>query len=175
MFICCREYFNNGHINGPFNLGHTGGAFKQEHINGVSNQRPITATSSTNATQETLPHDKGVPQEDIHGPSSSKNCSSGGEPLSKRTTQHKQKRWHVDLEKVVDDFRKQQKESWEKFMEWEEKRMKLEAEEESKRRQEQHEHEIQLFSMLASMLSNPSTRWQSQEEFPHYPDYYDHQ
>ena len=78
------------------------------------------------------------------------------------------------MEKVVDDFQKKQKESWEKFMQWEEKRMKTEAEEEAKRQQSQQQHEMQLFSMLASTLSNPP-RWQSQEEFPQYPNYYDQQ
>ena len=78
----------------------------------------------------------------------------------------------VDLEKVVADFHKHQKESWERCTEWEEKRMKIEAEEEAKRQQEQRQHEMQLFSMLANTLSNPPG-WQPQEEFPQYPNYYD--
>ena len=124
-------------------------------------------------TQETPAHNKGAPQKDdlLQGPSSSKDHPSDGLPNSKRIARRKRQR-PVDLEKVVADFDKHQKESWERFMEWEEKRMKIEAEEEAKRREEQRRHEMELFSMLANMLHN-RPGWQPQEDFQQYPNYYD--
>ena len=54
-------------------------------------------------------------------------------------------------------------------MEWEEKRIKIEAEEELKRRQEYQRHEMQLFSILASNLNNPPNWQPPQEEFSSVP------
>ena len=132
-----------------------------------------TTTSPAGGTQGSSTH-HGVLQDDSHGPSSSKDASAAGKTPSKKVSQRKQKRRQMDMEKIVGNFQKEQKESWDRFMEWEEKRMKLEAEQESKRQQQQQQHEMQLFSMLASALSNPP-RWQPQEEFQQYPHYYDPQ
>ena len=122
-----------------------------------------------------------VSQEDAYGEgpsSSSKDCPSSSEQLSnsKKATKQKQnrRRQQVDIDKIISEFHEQQKESWEKFMQWEEKKMKVEAEEEKKRQQEYQQHEMQLFSMLARTLNNPP-RLQPQEEFPQYSHSYDHQ
>ena len=72
----------------------------------------------------------------------------------------RKKRWQqFDVEAMVELFWKQQQKSWEKFMEWEEKSMKMEAEEEAKRCQESQQHATPLCSVLVRSL-NPASSWQ---------------
>ena len=83
------------------------------------------------------------------------------------------------------DFKEQQKQTWDMFMEWEDKRLRIEAEQEAKRRQEDREHEMRLFSMLASAMQNfpshsasPDSQWQgavNQIPAGQYPPYYQQQ
>ena len=97
-----------------------------------------TSSNGDNMVLETLAQDE-VSQEDAYGEgpsSSSKDCPSDREQPcnSKKATKRKQNRGRqqVDIDKIVSEFHEQRKESWEKFMQWEEKRMRVEAEEEGK-------------------------------------------
>ena len=123
-----------------------------------------TSSNGDNMVLETMAQDE-VSQEDAYGEgpsSSSKDFPSDREQPSnaKKATKRKQnrRRQQVDIDKIVSEFHEQQKESWEKFMQWEEKRMRVEAEEEGKRQREYQQHEMQLFSVPASTLNNPP-RW----------------
>ena len=108
-------------------------------------------------------------------------------PKCKQATQlqqfrQKRRRQPLDMEKLMGDFKEQQKQTWDKFMEWEEKRLSIEAEQEAKRRQEDRKHEMRLFSMLASAMQNflshsglPDSQWQGAvDQIPtgQYPPYH---
>ena len=69
-------------------------------------------------------------------------------------------------------FCEYQKESEERYMKWEEERMKSILEDEKQRREEERCHDLQLFTMLGNLFKQSQTAPLNTQSSSYNPDYY---
>ena len=111
-----------------------------------------TGYSSTDSLLLNTDEDEVADESSLPGKQSSPVEQEEKQPKKGLKPRERRRRQQFDFEKIIDTFSKQQQDTWEKFMEWEENRTRREAEEESRRCQEFQRHEMQLFSLIANSL-----------------------
>ena len=114
-----------------------------------------TGYSSTDSLLLNTDEDEVADESSLPGKQSSPVEQREKQPKEGLKPRERKRQQQFDFEKIIDTFSKQQQDTCEKFMEWEENRTRREAEEESRRRQEFQRHEMKLFSLIANSL-NPS-------------------
>lgn len=118
---------------------------------GLGGSRAVDTVADSGSEEEQADDPPDTEPANIEGPSTSET------PSSKKRTPSKLEAMEKVMESQMKKFCVYQKESQDKFMEWEERKLGMLLENEKKREDDMKQHQLQLIAMLGSLIRKDSS------------------